>query len=314
MPRPRTCNASWLGFPDGIRALQQRVCTAAIQRRRAPAHHGRGRDRAGRRSCRLQVHVGDRAPLPHRVLAPVGQRGVPRLPRRRDRQHPPRVRHLQHHAAREPPGAHRRAGRAARPLVGRSLRVRDGPRLVDDRAEGIRHFRSRCHQGDVRRGGRRVRQDVAHRRIRRPRRAVLLDAAAQRAAQAVREAAPADVGRGRQSRNVREGRAHGARRAVLHDRRGRNDQAARRALQARDRERGARRRVRERQRDGHDATALPRRRRSRANARHRSRDGVSPQPAVAIPRHLPAAGGRAGVARGAPGPDLRADRRRDCAR
>ena len=70
---------------NGIRAVQQRVRAPAVRRRRAPAHHGRGRDRAGRRPRRLQVHVGDRAPLPHRVLAPLGQRGVPRLPRGRDR-------------------------------------------------------------------------------------------------------------------------------------------------------------------------------------------------------------------------------------
>ena len=68
-----------------------------------------------RRPGRVQVHVGDRAPLPHRVLAPLGQRGVPRLPRGRDRTHPPRLGHLQHHAAGEPPGARRRAGRDARP-------------------------------------------------------------------------------------------------------------------------------------------------------------------------------------------------------
>ena len=48
-------------------------------------------------------------------------------------------------------------------------------------------------------------------------------------------AAPADVGRGRQPVDVREGRAHGSRRAVLHDRRPGVGEAARRALQERDR-------------------------------------------------------------------------------
>ena len=67
------------------------------------------------------------------------------------------------------------------------------------------------------------------------RRPVLLDAGAQRAAEAVLRAAPADVGRGRQPVDVREGRAHGARRAVLHDRRTRVGEAARRALQEGDR-------------------------------------------------------------------------------
>ena len=124
------------GSGRGIRVVQQRVRAAAVSGRRAPAHHGRGRDRAGRRPGRLQVHVGDRAPLPHRVLAPLRQRGVPRLPRGRDRAHPPRVGHLQHHAAGQPPGARRGAGRDARPPVGRPLRVRHGPRLVHHRADG----------------------------------------------------------------------------------------------------------------------------------------------------------------------------------
>ena len=35
---------------------------------------------------------------------------------------------------------------AARPPVGGAVRVRDGPRFVDDRAEGLRHRRSRPHQ------------------------------------------------------------------------------------------------------------------------------------------------------------------------
>ena len=46
----------------------------------APAERGRLDDR--RRQGRLQVLVGDRAPLPHRVLAPLGERGVPRVPAR----------------------------------------------------------------------------------------------------------------------------------------------------------------------------------------------------------------------------------------
>ena len=49
----------------------------------------------------------------------------------RDRAHPPRQRHLQHHAAGRAPGARRREGRDARPPLGRSLRVRHRARLVD---------------------------------------------------------------------------------------------------------------------------------------------------------------------------------------
>ena len=54
--------------------------------------------------------------------------------------------------------------------------------------------------------------------------------------EAVLHAAPADVGRGRQPVDVREGRAHGPRRVVLHDRRPRVGEAARRALQEGDRD------------------------------------------------------------------------------
>ena len=62
-------------------------------------------------------------------------------------------------------------------LVGGPLRVRHGPRLVDHRAARLRHRRSRPHQGHVRRGGRRVPQDVAGRGVPGLRRPVLLDAA-----------------------------------------------------------------------------------------------------------------------------------------
>ena len=60
--------------------------------------------------------------------------------------HPPRLGHLQHHAAGEPPGARRRAGRAARPPQRRPLRVRHGPRVVDDRAARVRHRRARSRR------------------------------------------------------------------------------------------------------------------------------------------------------------------------
>ena len=149
------------GSGRGIRVVQQRVRAPAVPGRRASADHGRGRDRAGRRPRRLQVHVGDRAPLPHRVLAPLRQRGVPRLSRGRDLAHPPRLGHLQHHAAGQPSGARRRARRDARSPVGGALRVRHGPRLVDHRAARLRHHRSRPHARHVRRGRARVPQDVA---------------------------------------------------------------------------------------------------------------------------------------------------------
>ena len=117
-----------------------------------------------------------------------------------DVEHPHRLGHLQHHAAGEPSGARRGAGRDARPSLRGSLRVRHGPRFVDDRAEGLRHQRPRPHARHVRRGGRPVPQDVEARGVPGLRRPVLLDAGAQRVAEAVLEAAPADVGRGGQSR------------------------------------------------------------------------------------------------------------------
>ena len=181
----------------------------------------------------LQVHLGDGAPLPHGVLPSLGQRGVPRIPRGRDLAHPPRLGDLQRHSAGEPPGPRRRAGRDARSPLRRAVRVRHGPRIVDHRATGLRYRRSGPHPRHVRRGRGRVRQDVAVRRIRGFPRPVLLDAAAQRAAEAVLRAAPADVGRRRQPGDLREGRAHGPRRAVFHDRRPGVDQATRRDLQER---------------------------------------------------------------------------------
>ena len=67
------------------------------------------------------------------------QRVVPRLHRRSDRAHPPRHRHQEHHAPGQPPGSRRRAGRDARPPLGRPLRARDGPRLLQHRAVRLRH-------------------------------------------------------------------------------------------------------------------------------------------------------------------------------
>ncbi len=91
------------------------------------------------------------------------------------------------------------------------------------------------------------------------RRQVLLDARAQRAAEAVREAAPADVGRRRQPRDLREGRrklglgvlcftgGSPAKMAPLIE-----------TYKKHDHERGAGRRVRERQRRRHDELHVPR--------------------------------------------------------
>ncbi len=81
-----------------------------------------------RRQGRLQVRLGDRAPLPRRVLAPVGQRRVPRLPRARTERIHLGSGIFNPLPAGEPPGEGRRAGRDARPPLARALRVRHRPR------------------------------------------------------------------------------------------------------------------------------------------------------------------------------------------
>ncbi len=88
-------------------------------------------------------------------------------------------------------------------------------------------------------------------------------------------------------------------------------EAAHRALQEGDRERRAGRRLRERQHHGDDPAALPRGRPAGARSRRQPRHGVPPQLAAPIPRHLPQAGRRAGVARAAARPDAGRDRRGD---
>ena len=108
-------------------------------------------------------------------------------------------------------------------LSRRTLRVRHGPRLVDDRAARASASPNPISTRDM--------FDEVVGEFRRMWRAeeypgfdgtLLLDAGAQRAAEAVHEAAPADVGRGRQPVDVREGGADGPRRVVLHDRRRRS--------------------------------------------------------------------------------------------
>ena len=120
------------GGCDGVRDLRPGIHAAVPPRQRsrgrAPRVDERARAREGRRRRRLQVRVGDRAPLPRRVLAPLRQRRVPRLPRALHRAHPPRLGHLQPAAAGEPPGQGGREGRDARPPLRRALRVRHRPR------------------------------------------------------------------------------------------------------------------------------------------------------------------------------------------
>ena len=105
----------------------------------------------------------------------------------------------------------------ARPSQRRALRVRHGSRLVDHRADGLRHrgpeLTKEMFDEVVPQFPRMWRGDRLQLR-----RQILLDAAAQRAAEALHAAAPADVGGRRQPRHVREGSPNGPRRAVLHRR------------------------------------------------------------------------------------------------
>ena len=97
----------------GVRDLQRRqpACPSTARQHGAAAEHDRimdelayirAADRAG-----LQVLVVLRAPLPHRLLPPVGQRVLHGLRRRPDQEHPPGLGHLQPHARRPttPPGS-----------------------------------------------------------------------------------------------------------------------------------------------------------------------------------------------------------------
>ena len=105
---------------------------------------------------------------------------------------------------------------------------------------GLRHRLDGRHPRHVRRGAPRDREDDGPRRVRPLRRPVLLAAEASGAAEAGHAAAPADLGGGRFAGHVREGGAHGHRRAVLQLRRRRGAEAADRHLQDDDRGRRSR--------------------------------------------------------------------------
>ena len=232
--------------------------------------------------------------------------------RRRRRLDPHRFRHLQRHAAGEPPGPRRRARRDARPPLRGALRVRHGPRLVDDRAEGLRHHRSRPHRARCS-----TRSSASSARCGSTRTTRASTASSSRCRRATCLPKPYSaphppmwVAAGNPV-DVHEGRAHGPRRAVLHDRRAGVGEAARRALQERDRQRGAGRRLRERQHHGHHAVAVPRRRPARPQPRRRPGHGLPPQPLVALPRHVPAPGRHPRMAGAAARSHARRDRRVD---
>ena len=91
---------------------------------RAAADPGRARADRARGRARHRLRVGGRAPLPRGVLALERARGVPRRRVATHEAHPARSRHRADAAAVQPPGAHRRAHRDARPRVERSGRLR----------------------------------------------------------------------------------------------------------------------------------------------------------------------------------------------
>ena len=161
----------------------------AARRRRALALPARARGRRGRRRGRLQVRLVARAPLPQALLAPAGARGLPHLGGGADQAHPRRHRDHQHHGHGEPSGARRRAHRHDGPSLRGPRRVRHRARLVVGRVGAASTSRQRRRdQADV---ARVARADPAHvaRRALRVRGQVLPHAEAQRAAEAVLEAA-----------------------------------------------------------------------------------------------------------------------------
>ena len=94
----------------------------------------------GGRSLRFQVRMGHRAPLPRRVLRPVGERGVDGVRAGYHRQHPHRLGDHQHHAAGLLPGRGRREGgdaRSARARYGFQFGTRRGSSSVEALGFGI---------------------------------------------------------------------------------------------------------------------------------------------------------------------------------
>ncbi len=178
------------------------------------------------RPGRLQVLVVGRAPLPRRVLPPLGVRELHGLRHRPHAEHPRGLGDHEHHRAGEPPGPHRRAGRDARPPERGPVRVRHRPGLVVDRGVRLRHRVDGPHPRALRRVAAPDRAHVGRGRLL-LRGRQLLDAHPPGAAQALHRPAPADLGGGRLAGHVREGGPARHRRAVLHPRHPRHAGAAR---------------------------------------------------------------------------------------
>ncbi len=122
-------------------------------RQRAPRvqEHARAGDR--RRARRVPRVLDGRAPLPRGVLALLEPRGALRRDRGAHRTHATRLRRAADAQAVQPPGAHGRVGRGARPALRRPRRLRHRSLGDAHRARRLRR-RSEGHARDVARGDR----------------------------------------------------------------------------------------------------------------------------------------------------------------
>ena len=143
---------------------------------------------------RLRSRVGGRAPFPRRVFALLVARGIPHRGGGADAAHSRRPRRGRVRAGDESSDPRRRTRRGARHHFERPARIRHRAFVDVDRT---RRFlgEPRRHQEDVGRIRSRAAADVDERRVRMAGQSVL-DAVAQRVAEAVSAAASADVGDG----------------------------------------------------------------------------------------------------------------------
>ena len=149
---------------------------------------GEARRRAGLRAC-----LGGRASFPRGIFALLRARAVPHRLRRADQEHPGRPRHRGLRSRIQPSDQDRREDGDARHPVGRPPACRHRPLGDLDRARRLPR-QSRHHQEELGRVRALPAQDVDAGDLLLPGR-VLVDAGTHHPAQALPEAAPADVGR-----------------------------------------------------------------------------------------------------------------------
>ena len=225
------------------------------RRSRCRAHRPDGGPGAGEggRQGRLQVHLGQRAPLPPGVLPPLGQRCLLGLSGPRHRAGPHRFGHLQPVAPGQPPGQGGRTGGHARPSLRQPVRVRHRPRRRQPRDPRLppRHGRPERDQGDLGGRHRRVPQNVAAGRVPGLPGQVLVAAPPQNPAQALGTRSPGHVVRRRQHLELRDGGPQGPRGTGLLRRLHPRPRGGPGQVQEGHRQRRADRCLRQRQRDGH---------------------------------------------------------------